>query len=124
MVVADAVKPFLDRVAARRNERINARTSGVFTRSFSSESQVGDLLADIMRMTSGADIAFINSGGIRTNLKAGDLVYADVYEVSPFENYPAIVSLTGAQIVELIRLSTTGDHGIVQVSGLRYTFDA
>ncbi len=123
-VVAAAVKPFLDRVAARRNERVNARAAAAFTRSSSQESAIGDLLADIMRTTSGADIAFMNSGGIRSNLKAGDLVYGDVYEVSPFENYPAIVTLTGAQIVELLRLSTAGDRGLLQVSGLRYTVDA
>ena len=42
-------------------------------------------IVDAMRDWSRADIAFMNSGGIRSNLRAGDLIYADIFEVSPFD---------------------------------------
>ena len=122
--IAAVIAPYLERVAAKRNEKIGVRTSARFARSNTSESQIGDLLADVFRREMKTDIAFVNSGGIRSGLRAGDLVYADIYEVSPFENFPAILTLTGAQIADILRLTTAGDRGIMQVSGLRYTYDA
>ncbi len=122
--IAAVVAPYLERVNAKRSEDAGVLTAGVFTRNFGSESTVGDLLADALRRATGADIAFINSGGIRTNLRAGALTYGDIYEVNPFDNYPTIVMMTGAQIREVLRLTTGADRGIMQVSGLRYTFDA
>ncbi|HEX7422206.1 MAG TPA: 5'-nucleotidase C-terminal domain-containing protein [Thermoanaerobaculia bacterium] len=122
--IAAVIAPFLERVAAKRNESVGVRTSASFGRSNNGESQIGDLLADTFRRTMNTDIAFVNSGGIRAGLRAGDLVYGDVYEVSPFENFPAVITLTGAQITDLLRMTTVGDRGIMQVSGLRYTFDA
>lgn len=122
--VAAVIAPYLERVAAKRNEKIGVRTSAGFSRSNTAEAQIGDLLADALRLEMKTDIAFVNSGGIRSGLPAGDLVYADVYEVSPFENFPAILTLTGAQITDILRSTTAGDRGIMQVSGLRYTYDA
>ena len=122
--IAAVIAPYLERVAAKRNEKIGVQTSAAFSRSNTTESEIGDLLADALRREMKTDIAFVNSGGIRSGLRAGDLVYADVYEVSPFENFPAIVTLTGAQIADILRLTTAGDRGIMQVSGLRYTYDA
>ena len=57
-------------------------------------------------------------------LPAGDLVYSDIFEVSPFDNYGAIVTMTGQQLTDALRLTTNGERGIMQVSGLRYTYDA
>jgi 5'-nucleotidase len=76
-----------------------------------------------MREWSGADIGFMNSGGIRSNLRAGDLIYADIFEVSPFDNYPAVVTMTGQQVIDALRATSGGDRAILQVSGLRYTLD-
>ena len=123
--LAEGMKPYVDRVAAKRAESVGATAAAPFTRRFDGESTLGDLLADLMRRTFETDAAIINSGGIRSDLRAGNLVYADVFETSPFDNYPAIVRMTGAQIREVLRLTTlNGERGIMQVSGLRYTVDA
>jgi len=116
--------PYLERVAAKRNEKLGITTAAPFVRTYGAESPLGDLLADAIRKPAQSDMAFMNSGGIRTNLRAGELVYGDLFEVSPFDNYLAVVGMTGAQIAEVLRLTTNGDRGIMQVSGLRYTFDA
>jgi len=122
--VAALIAPYIERVAAKRNEKIGVQTAAPFTRNFTVESQVGDLLADALRRAVNTDIGFMNSGGIRTGLRAGDLVYSDIFEVSPFDNFPAVVTMTGAQLIEALRLTTSGERGIMQVSGIRYTFDA
>ena len=116
--------PYLERVAAKRNEKLGITTAAPFVRGFGTESSLGDLLAGAIRTYAKSDMAFMNSGGIRTNLRAGDLVYGDIFEVSPFDNYLAVVSMTGEQIAEALRLTTNGERGIMQVSGLRYTYDA
>ena len=121
--VAAAIQPYLDAVEAKRNERLNITTSAPSTRNYTGESDLGNLITDALRRIYDADIAFFNSGGIRANLRAGELKYSDIFEVSPFDNYPAVVMMTGAQILEALRATTQGGRGILQVSGLRYTVD-
>jgi len=122
--VAAVLDPFLRRVASKREQKVGIVTRAAFTREYGGESSIGNLLADALRRSSGAEIAIMNSGGIRAELPAGELTYGDVFAVSPFDNYPAMAVMTGAQIIELLRATTTGQRGIMQVSGLRYTFDA
>ena len=43
----------------------------------------------------GVDLAVINSGGVRATVDAGDVTYADIFRVLPFENEVYIVTLTG-----------------------------
>jgi 5'-nucleotidase len=122
--VASVLDPYLRRVAAKRDQKVGIVASGPFTRAYSGESPLGDLIADALRKSAGADVALMNSGGIRAELPAGELTYGDIFAVSPFDNFPALVILTGAQLVDLLRATTTGQRGIMQVSGVRYTFDA
>jgi 5'-nucleotidase len=121
---ANAVAPYLRRVAAKRDERLGIRTDALFTRAYSAESPLGNLIADTLRRATGADIAIMNSGGIRSELPRGDLTYGDIFAVSPFDNYPAMVIMSGEQLVEILRNTTTGARGIMQVSGVKYTYDA
>ncbi|MCP9223529.1 bifunctional metallophosphatase/5'-nucleotidase [Erythrobacter sp. LQ02-29] len=51
--------------------------------------------------TDGADVAFINSGGVRTNFDAagdGTLTYGEIFSMQPFGNSVEILELTGAQL--------------------------
>lgn len=122
--VAAVLDPYLRRVAAKRDQKVGIAAMAAFTRVYSAESSLGNLLADALRKSAGADVGLMNSGGIRAELPAGDLTYGDIFAVSPFDNYPTLVIFTGAQIIDLLRATTTGQRGIMQVSGLRYTFDA
>jgi 5'-nucleotidase len=122
--VASVLDPYLRRVAAKRDQKLGVSAAATFTRAYSAESPLGDLLADALRKSAGTDVALMNSGGIRADLPEGPLTYGDVFAVSPFDNYPTLVILTGAQLIDLLRATTTGTRGIMQVSGIRYTFDA
>ena len=44
------------------------------------ETNLGDLCADAYRDQSGADIAFVNGGGIRVKIAAGDITLNDILE--------------------------------------------
>lgn len=122
--VQAAVAPYLAQVAEKRNQPLGLTAAAEFRRNRSGESALGNLLADAMRAWTGADIAFMNSGGIRADLDAGSLVYADMFEVSPFENYPAVVTMTGQQVIDALNAVSTGERGLIQVSGIHYIVDA
>ncbi|MFK4790283.1 ExeM/NucH family extracellular endonuclease [Microbacterium sp. ZW T5_56] len=71
------------------------------------ESTLGNFVADVQRESTGADIAFMNPGGLRTDLRyassgAGDadgnVTYREVATVQPFANTLVTLTLTGAQV--------------------------
>jgi 5'-nucleotidase len=117
------VQPFLQQVEAKRNERLGITTAAEFKRGFAGESTLGNLLADALREWAGADIGIMNAGGIRSDLRAGELIYADIFNVAPFENYPAVLQMTGKEVFDALDVVTRGNRGLLQVSGIRYTVD-
>lgn len=75
------------------------------------ESTLGDLAANAMRDTiitnegEPVDIGIINAGGLRTDLipnEKGEITYAQTFEVMPFSNEVGYVTLTGANVKELL----------------------
>ena len=74
------------------------------------------------------DFAFHNGGNIRAELPRGKLTREQILTVLPYENYLYIVSLSGAQILELFDFIATipqGNGGFPQFSKeVRYTLDA
>ncbi|MFB6096250.1 MAG: bifunctional UDP-sugar hydrolase/5'-nucleotidase [Haloferacaceae archaeon] len=71
---------------------------------FGGESRIGNLVADAYRWDVGADVALLNSGGIRTGPPlAGEVSLADLISVLPFEEHVVEIELTGAQLLEAFR---------------------
>ncbi len=91
------------------------------------ETNLGNLVADVMRQVSGADAAIVNGGAIRTSIRKGNVKVKDVYSALPFNDYIVAVRLTGKQITEAL------EHGVSaveeesgrfpQVSGLSFTYN-
>jgi 5'-nucleotidase len=121
--ITTLLDPYMQKVNAKRMEPTGIRTTERIPRSYDFEAPLGDLLADALRDAAKADIGFVNSGSIRTDLPAGDLVYTNVFEVMPFDNFVGVVTMTGAQITEALRLFSSADRGVMQVSGIRYVKD-
>ena len=93
------------------------------------ETNLGDLCADAYRdQAGGADIAWINGGGIRAELKAGDLTYGDILKVHPFGNMLTVIEVTGQQVLDALEWSVhslPGEFGgFEQVSGITFEVDA
>lgn len=62
-----------------------------------------NMITDIMRKRSGADIAIQNSGSIRIDsLTKGDVKYVDIYALEPFRNHIVVERITLSQIEEMI----------------------
>lgn len=63
------------------------------------------------------DLAIVNIGGMRTQWEAGDITLRSVYELMPFDNELVVLTLSGADIVELCQIfAEDGGQG---VAGLR-----
>ena len=90
------------------------------------ESALGDAIADAQLAatsaagTGGAQAAFMNPGGIRDDLDSGPVTYGEAFEVQPFGNTLTTMTLTGAQVDELLEQQFSGDNAaeprILQVS--------
>lgn len=82
------------------------------------ESPLGQLIADAhleATLEAGADVAFMNPGGIRVPIDfkgQGAVAYSALYAVQPFNNHLVTMTLTGAQLLELLEQQWS-------VSGLR-----
>ena len=88
------------------------------------ETNLGDLCADAYRDQSGADIAFVNGGGIRTNIKAGDITFGNLLSVFPTGDSMCVIEVTGQQILDALEWGAHAlpdeNGGFLQVSGLSY----
>ncbi len=91
------------------------------------ETNLGNLIADVMRWNTDADIAMTNGGGIRASIAPGEITINDVVTVLPFGNTLATIKLTGEQLVSVlehsVRLYPETNGGFMQVSGLTFSFD-
>lgn len=97
---------------------------------------LGRLIADAQLAATreqGAQIAFTNPGGIRTDLRprrdGGTVTYADLYSVQPFGNTLVTLTLTGAQLRDLLEAQWSARNPerarMLQPSrGFSYAWDA
>lgn len=102
------------------------------------ETAIGDLCADAYRYVSGADIAFVNGGGIRAAIHKGDITTANIISVHPYGNMLCMCYATGQEILDALELGSMNTKlekaengkavgesgGFLQVSGLKYTIDS
>jgi 2',3'-cyclic-nucleotide 2'-phosphodiesterase (5'-nucleotidase family) len=127
-VVADpnviaVVQPFLDQVAALKQTVIGEALAPL-TRDYRHESSMGDVITDSwLAFDPTVDFALTNSGGTRADLAQGPITYGALFAVQPFGNTLTKVWLTGSQLRSTLEDGVTGQHGLVQVAGLQFTFN-
>ena len=93
----------------------------------SQETNLGDLCADSYRAMGETDIAFVNGGGVRDTIPAGDVTYGQIIKVHPFGNALCTVEATGQEILDALEFSVCNlpgeSGGFLHVSGLKFTVD-
>ncbi len=94
----------------------------------SQETNLGDLCADAYKNVLGADIAFVNGGGIRTSIAKGNITYGQIIAVHPFGNMACVVEATGQQILDALEFGSRNvgkgeNGGFLQVAGLTYNIN-
>ena len=93
------------------------------------ETNVGNLVTDVMRARLHADVAFMNGGGIRGNqlVPAGPLSKRDINALLPFLNVLVMLEVPGKVLREVLERSVSvyprEFGGFLQVSGVSFVFD-
>lgn len=92
------------------------------------ETNLGDFVADAYRTIAGADIAFVNGGGIRADISEGTVTRKMLIDVNPWNNSMCVIKVTGQQINDALehgaRLYPETCGGFLQVSGLSYKINS
>ena len=96
----------------------------------SQECAVGNLVADLMRHITGADMALLNSGTLRADavLGPGILKMRDLVRLLPLQDSVATVRLSGRLVLAVLENGLFAypklEGRFLQVSGVRFKFDA
>ena len=121
------VKPFAEKPVGK--------IGATFSRmpNLAGESLLGQITADAQleaTQDSGARLAFMNPGGIRTNMEFrgdGTVTFEDIFAIHPFNNVLISMTLTGKQLKGLLEQQWQGPSSvrILAVSrGFTYTWDS
>ncbi|MCO7219083.1 bifunctional UDP-sugar hydrolase/5'-nucleotidase [Klenkia sp. PcliD-1-E] len=118
----------------RRAQGTDANGNPVAVRD--GESSLGNLVAqaqlEALQSPTYGDpvIAFMNPGGLRTDIAAGDVTYADLFAVQPFGNTVNAITLTGADIRGILEQQFQNPGGprasnlrLGTSEGFAYSFD-
>ena len=91
------------------------------------EAELGNLCADSFRWRTGADIAVVNGGGLRSDLPAGDVTRGDIMAIFPFGNTIQVAEVKGKTIREMLEHAVfaypASFGGFLDISGMTYSYD-
>ena len=96
------------------------------------ETALGNLTGDLFLEVTGADVAMMNSGGIRDHLHPGAITVGDVFNIFPFGNVIEVHEISGQVLLDAIENSVSmfalnnpiQSHGrFPQIAGMSFTFD-
>ena len=130
-IAVDSLKPdpAVERIVEQAVERVaplvnrHVATIPVAMPREGHQYALGNLIADAQRWAAHGDVAIMNNGGIRTDLRAGEATYGSLFEIQPFGNVLYSLTMTGAQLrglLEAMLAKSVNDH----VSGLTVRYDS
>lgn len=118
--VEAVVQAAMARARARRGEALAVHVEDGLRRSYDGESALGNFMSSmILDVAPRAQVAIMNGGGLRADLPAGPLSYGALYDVMPFDNRLALVTMTGRELRETIARNLSDSVGILSFAGAR-----
>lgn len=119
--VTSAIMPGVVAAKDKRSSKIGKLSlREPVTRSYTSESALGNLFADmILEGAPGADIALMNGGGLREDLPAGDLTYGALFESFPFDNQMATARVPFGDLERIVVAHVKQGGGVLSLAGVR-----
>ncbi len=130
--IAAMVAAFARPIATLKAEKVGSVTTTLPREAVDGESLMGNVIADAMLAKTvgmGSVAAFMNAGGVRSSLEAGDVTFGDAIEVQPFNNSLVLVDLTGSEILAALehgasRAPQFGGGLLYPSAGTSYELDA
>jgi 2',3'-cyclic-nucleotide 2'-phosphodiesterase (5'-nucleotidase family) len=118
---AQALISEYEKMVGKKYDAVIGRALDNFNPVRGEETNIGDLVSDALRWAAKSDVAFINSGGIRSPIKRGPIKKKDVMEALPFDNYVVKMMIPGSKLRRIFDLSVSGEEGsFLQVSGVSF----
>jgi 2',3'-cyclic-nucleotide 2'-phosphodiesterase (5'-nucleotidase family) len=89
------------------------------------ETNLGNLLCDVLKETYQTDIAVFNGGGIRDSIVQGPVTTGAIFKAFPFTNTVQVLEISGQTLLEMLQHSFAqrGQGGFLQVAGLRFVLE-
>lgn len=113
------IQPAITRASKVKNRSLGVVVEQALRRDYKQESSLGNFFADqMLRARPKADVAIINAGALRVNLTKGLLTYGQLYEVHPFDNNFARITLSGAQLRAILLRNLKSPAGILSIAGI------
>jgi 5'-nucleotidase len=141
----DLSAPIANRIIGHLTADLLSSRDGAGGINFAGEQPIGEVIADGQLAAGagtdagGAQIAFMNPGGIRSGMRylpgpgetraAGEITYSMAFTVQPFSNVMQVKTMTGEMISRLLEQQWSGANAgtnmkILQVSnGFTYSYD-
>ncbi len=104
-------------------DEIVGHTEGPLTRKYNAESDLGNLMADVLLEHGSSDLAFVHSGGIRADLPEGPVTRENLLDAFPFIDFVNVLEMTGAQILGVLEQGFSLERGVLQVAGVTVGYD-
>lgn len=91
------------------------------------EVALGNFCSDALRVTMGTDVAFVNGGGLRAPIDAGDVTFNDIFSVFPFNNQVVTAEVTGQILLDMLEMGVMNypneDGSFPHTSGLIFSIN-
>lgn len=137
-LIANALTPYKsemqERLAQAKSPITRAQTiAGQEPQKRDRESPADSLFADLVREKTQADVVILPGVGYGTSIPTGTITAADLRNLIPHESKTVTMTLTGAQIREILEQSLENTYtddpktkvgGLVQVSGIHFKYKA
>ena len=89
------------------------------------ETNLGDLCAEAVRNAMDADIGYMNGGGLRADISAGDITFNDLLSVFPFNNTIVLAEISGQTIKDMMEMAVMmwpeEDGSFPHLSGITFS---
>ena len=69
------------------------------------ETNLGNFCSDALRVMTGADMSFVNGGGLRAPMESGDITFNDIFSVFPFNNQIVTAEISGQILIDFLEMA-------------------
>ena len=89
------------------------------------ETNLGNFCSDALRVMTGADMSFVNGGGLRAPMEAGEVTFNDIFSVFPFNNQIVTAEISGQILIDFLEMAVMNypeeDGSFPHVSGVTFS---
>ena len=89
------------------------------------ETNLGNFCSDALRVMTGADMSFVNGGGLRAPMESGEVTFNDIFSVFPFNNQIVTAEISGQILIDFLEMAVMNypeeDGSFPHMSGVTFS---